>query len=167
MSSQKERRQKQLAVVGAIGHEHFMTGVRMLYACRYQDALAHFQEAAILEPHSRGYLSYLGLATAHAHRKYSDAEQLCRRAIEAEYHRPEHYFNLAEVFTLAGRKSEAIKSYNQSLSWNPSYEPALDALRKLGMRRPPVLPSLPRSHPINVLLGKTFRKKARPVQLAR
>jgi len=66
MSSQKERRQKQLAVVGAIGHEHFMTGVRMLYACRYQDALAHFQEAAILEPHSRGYLSYLGLATAHA-----------------------------------------------------------------------------------------------------
>jgi len=166
-STAKDRRQKQLAVVGAIGHEHFMTGVRMLYACRYQDALKHFQEAAILEPLCRGYLSYLGLATAHAHRKYSDAEQLCRRAIEAEYMRPEHYFNLAEVYHLAGRKADAIKNYNQSLSWNPSFEPALDALRKLGMRRQPVLTALPRSHPINVFLGKTLRKKARQVQLAR
>lgn len=168
-STAKERRQKQIAVVGAIGHEHFMTGVRMLYACRYQDALNHFQEASILEPASRGYLSYLGLATAHALRKYSDAEHLCRRAIEAEYHRPEHYFNLAEVFHLAGRKADAIKAYNQSLSWNPSFEPALDALRKLGMRRQPVLPSLPRSHPINVFLGKTLRpgKKTRQIQLAR
>jgi tetratricopeptide (TPR) repeat protein len=161
MASAKERRQKQLAVVGAIGHEHFMTGVRMLYACRYQDALTHFQEAVLLEPHARGYLSYLGLATAHAQRKYSDAEQLCRRAIEAEYLRPEHYHNLAEVYSLAGRKADAIKSYNQALSWNPNYEPSQDALRKLGVRRPPVLTSLPRSHPINVFLGKTLRRKQR------
>ena len=167
MASAKERRQKQLAVVGAIGHEHFMTGVRMLYACRYQDALTHFQEAALLEPHARGYLSYLGLATAHAQRKYSDAEQLCRRAIEAEYHRPEHYHNLAEVFALAGRKADAIKSYNQALSWNPNYEPSQDALRKLGVRRAPVLTSLPRSHPINVFLGKTLRRKQRPPAHAR
>jgi hypothetical protein len=70
---------------------------------------------------------------------------------------------------LAGRKPDAIKAYNQSLSWNPSFEPALDALRKLGQRRQPVLPSLPRSHPINVFLGKTLRpgKKTRQVQLAR
>jgi len=167
MATAKERRQKQVAVVAAIGHEHFMTGVRMLYACRYQDALTHFQEAAILEPMSRGYLSYLGLATAHAQRKYSDAEQLCRRAIEAEYHRPEHYFNLAEVFALAGRKPDAMKYYNQALSWNPSYEPALDALRRLGVRRQPVLPSLPRSHPINVFLGRTLRKRPRAVPVAR
>jgi tetratricopeptide (TPR) repeat protein len=167
MATAKERRQKQLAVVGAIGHEHFMTGVRMLYACRYQNALTHFQEASMLEPNARGYLSYLGLATAHAHRKFSDAEQLCRRAIEAEYHRPEHYFNLAEVYALAGRKSDAIKAYNQALSWNPNFEPAQDALRKLGVRRPPVLPSLPRSHPLNVFLGKTLRRRPRTNPVAR
>ena len=162
MGTLKQRRQKQLAVVGAIGHEHFMTGVRMLYACRYYDALVHFQEAAMLEPQARGYLSYLGLATAHAQKKYSDAEQLCRRAIEAEYHRPEHYFNLAEVFSLAGRRGDAVKAYNQALSWNPNFEPAQDALRKMGVRRPPVIGSLPRSHPINVFLGKTLRRRRRP-----
>src|SRR5690349_1002970 len=102
MISPKQRRQKQLAVVGAIGREHFLTGVRMMYACRYGDALVHFQEAVMLEPNSKGYLSYLGVAIAHAERKYSDAEQLCRRAIEAEYHRPEHYYNLGEVHFLAG-----------------------------------------------------------------
>jgi tetratricopeptide (TPR) repeat protein len=121
----------------------------------------HFQEAVMLEPNSKGYLSYLGVAVAHAERKYSDAEQLCRRAIEAEYHRPEHYYNLGEVHFLAGRKSDAIKSFNQALSWNPNFEAAQDALRKLGVRKPPVLPMLARSHPVNVILGKALRKKAR------
>ncbi|MEK7348982.1 MAG: tetratricopeptide repeat protein [Candidatus Eisenbacteria bacterium] len=157
MASPRERRQRQIAVVGAMGHDEFMSGVRMLYACRYQDALTHFQEAVVLEPHAKGYLSYLGLATAHAQRKFSDAEQLCRRAIESEYHRPEHYFNLGEVYVLAGRKSDAMKSFNQALSWNPGYDAAHDALRKLGVRRPPVVPILSRSHPLNVFLGKTLR----------
>jgi tetratricopeptide (TPR) repeat protein len=159
----KQRRQKQLAVVGAIGREHFLTGVRLMYACRYGDALSHFQEAVVLEPQARGYLSYLGLALAHAERKYSDAESLCRRAIEAEYHRPEHYHNLGEVYLLAERRGDAVKSFNQALSWNPSFEPSQDLLRKLGVRRSPVVPMLPRSHPINVVLGKALRKKRRPL----
>jgi tetratricopeptide (TPR) repeat protein len=158
MSNLKDRRAKQLAVVGAIGREHFQTGVRMLYACRFGDALHHFQEAVVLEPLAHGYLSYLGLALAHADRKYSDAVQLCRRSIESEYHRPEHYFNLGEIHSLAGRRKEAVKSYNQALSWNPTFEPAQDALRKLGVRKPPVVAILPRSHPVNVLLGKAFRR---------
>ena len=166
MASPRERRQRQIAVVGAMGHDQFMSGVRMLYACRYQDALTHFQEAVVLEPQARGYLSYLGLATAHAQRKFSDAEQLCRRAIEAEYHRPEHYYNLGEVYVLAGRKSDAIKAFNQALSWNPSYDAAHDALRKLGVRRPPVVPILPRSHPLNVFLGKTLRGNKKNVARA-
>jgi len=161
MSNLKDRRQKQLAVVGAIGREHFQTGVRMLYANRFSDALHHFEEAVVLEPHALGYLSYLGLALAHADRKYSDAAQLCRRAIESEYHRPEHYFNLGEVHSLAGRRADAVKSYNQALSWNPTYEPAQDALRKLGIRKPPVVPILPRSHPVNVLLGKALRRNVK------
>jgi tetratricopeptide (TPR) repeat protein len=140
-----------------MGHDQFMAGVRMLYACRYQDALTHFQEAVVLEPQAKGYLSYLGLATAHAWKKYSDAEQLCRRAIEAEYHRPEHYYNLGEVYVLAGRKREAIKSFTQALSWNPSHEASHDSLRKLGVRRPPVVPVLARSHPVNVFLGRALR----------
>jgi len=157
MITPRQRRQRQVAVVGAMGHDQFLAGVRMLYACRYQDALTHFQEAVILEPQAKGYLSYLGLATAHASRKFSDAEQLCRRAIEAEYHRPEHYYNVGEVYVLAGRKRDAIKSFNQALSWNPSYEAAHDALRKLGVRRPPVVPVLARSHPVNVFLGRALR----------
>jgi Flp pilus assembly protein TadD len=132
-----------------------------MYACRYSDALANFQEAVVLEPQSRGYLSYLGLALAHAERKFSDAEHLCRRAIEAEYHRPEHYHNLGEVYLLAGRRGDAVKSFNQALSWNPSHDASQDALGKLGVRRSPVVPMLARNHPINVILGRAMRKKPR------
>jgi tetratricopeptide (TPR) repeat protein len=135
-----------------------MVGVRMLYACRYRDALNHFQEAVVLEPGAKGYLSYLGLAVAHAERKFSDAEQLCRRAIEAEYHRPEHYHNLGEVFLLANRRGDAVKAFNQALSWNPNHEASSDCLRKLGIRKPPVLAVLPRNHPLNVMLGKALRR---------
>src|SRR3989442_1691571 len=66
MSTARDKRQRQIAVTGAIGHEHFMAGVRMLYACRYRDAVNHFQEAIMLEPQAKGYLSYLGLALAPA-----------------------------------------------------------------------------------------------------
>jgi tetratricopeptide (TPR) repeat protein len=158
VATTRERRQKQLAVTGAIGQEHFMTGLRMLYACRYGDALSHIKEAVVLEPNSPGYLSYLGLATAHAERRYSDAEQLCRRSIEREYHRPEHYHNLGEVMLLAGRRREAIQAFNQALSWNPAHDASQDALRKLGVRRPPVIGVLSRNHPINVFLGKALRR---------
>lgn len=161
MITPKQRRQKQLAVVEAIGREHFQTGVRMMYACRYGDALVHFQEAVMLEPNAKGYLSYLGVAVAHAQRKFGEAEQLCRRALEAEYHRAEHYHNLGEVHLLAGRRGEAIKCFNQALSWNPNHETSQDSLRKLGVRRAPVLPILPRSHPVNIVLGRAFRKKPR------
>lgn len=136
-----------------------MAGVRMLYACRYRDALNHFHEAVMLEPTAKGYLSYLGLAVAHAERKFGDAEQLCRRAIEAEYHRPEHYHNLGEVFLLANRRGDAVKAFNQALSWNPNFEASADCLRKLGIRKPPVVPVLPRNHPINIMLGKALRRR--------
>jgi len=164
VSTPRQRRQHQMAVTGAIGHEHFMAGLRMLYACRYRDAVNHFQEAIMLEPTAKGYLSYLGLALAHADRKFSDAEQLCRRAIESEYHRPEHYHNLGEVFLLANRRGDAVKAFNQALSWNPNFEASNDCLRKLGIRKPPVIPSLSRNHPINVMLGKALRRKKKPIK---
>ena len=89
-----------------------------------------------------------------------------RRAIESEYHRPEHYHNLGEVFLLANRRADAVKAFNQALSWNPNFEASSDCLRRLGVRKPPVVPALPRSHPINVMLGKALRggRKSRPVR---
>src|SRR5437016_13937582 len=167
MSSARDKRQRQIAVTGAIGHEHFMAGVRMLYACRYRDAVNHFQEAIMLEPAAKGYLSYLGLAVAHADRKYNDAEQLCRRSIEIEYHRPEHYHNLGEVFLLANRAKDAIKAFNQALSWNPNYEPPNVPLGSLGAGNPPAVRFLPRSIPTNAIPGKPLgggrnRRAGRP-----
>ena len=51
-----------------------------------------------------------------------------------------------------------MKAFNQALSWNPSFDASMDALRKLGVRRPPVLPILSRSHPVNIMLGKALRR---------
>jgi hypothetical protein len=89
VSTARQKRQHQVAVSGVVGHEHFMAGVRMLYACRYRDAVNHFQEAIMLEPQAKGYLSYLGLAVAYADRKFSDAEHLCHihEALEDRFER--------------------------------------------------------------------------------
>ena len=80
MITPKQQRQNRLDVVQPIGREHFQTGVRMMYACRYGDALVHFQEAVMLEPNSKGYLSYLGVAMAHAQRKHGEWHRARRAA---------------------------------------------------------------------------------------
>ena len=69
MSTARDRRQRQIAVTGAIGHEHFMTGVRMLYACRYRDAVNHFQEAIMLEPAAKGRPLQAGRALQEVQRR--------------------------------------------------------------------------------------------------
>ena len=55
-----------------------------------------------------------------------------------------------------------MKAFNQALSWNPNHEASADCLRKLGIRKPPVVPALPRNHPINIMLGKALRRKKKP-----
>lgn len=98
-------------------------------------------------------LSYYGLCLAKVKRSYREAIMLCEKALAERPEDVVHHLNLGETYLEAGRRRRALDTVNRAILKFPKTK-ALQALReKIGMRRNPVLPFLPRSNPINVILG--------------
>lgn len=119
-----------------------------------QTALTHMHRAVALETHNPFYLSYLGVAQAHAERKWAEAEQLCETAVRMKPDEPQLYVNLAEVYVTAGRRDDALGTLNRGLLYAPRDRRIQAALNKLSFRRPPILRFLPRRHFLNRNLGR-------------
>ncbi len=100
------------------------------------------------------YLSYLGCAIARTQRRTKEARALCRHAVKVEFFQPENWANLAEVMMLSKRRKGAVEALQQGLEIDPQNRRLQKLSQELGMRRPPVLPFLARSNPLNHLLGR-------------
>ncbi len=141
--------------------EHFRRGKTALEAGRYADALQQFRAAHRLEPANPRYRSYLGLGLGLAERRFDRALQLCRAAAKEEFFNPDLYLNLARVHLTFGFKSEAIRYLRRGLMIDPRSETIAAELRRLGMRRGPVLGFLRRGHSVNRWLGVLLRRLRR------
>lgn len=102
--------------------------------------------------------SYLGLAKGRVQRKYEEAVQLCRHAIELDPVDPESYLNLAQVYMLTTKRRAALRCLHMGLSMNPGHRRLLAMQDELGKRKGPVLPGLGREHFLNRLLGRVRHK---------
>ncbi len=115
--------------------------------------------ACLLEAHRRcpdhaRLRSLLGVATARAKgADFERARSLCESAAKQEFFNPELYLNLAQVYLRFGRRSEALRYLRRGQMIDPGHEPILDMMASLGRRRMPIVPFLPRRHPINRALG--------------
>lgn len=121
-------------------------------------ALPHFSKAAELDKHNPFYLSYKGLAIAAAQQNWDEAEELCYTALRKKRNETQLYLNLSEVYRLAGRKADAVEALATGLQFTKKDVRLTRALRKLGVRRPPVVSFLERTHFLNRHLGK-FRHR--------
>jgi hypothetical protein len=81
------------------------------------------------------------------------ADALCREAIDEEPWYSAHYLNLGRIRLLEGRREEAIRIFRDGLlrEGNPRIKAELE---RLGIRKYPVISSLPREHFLNKYLGK-------------
>ena len=132
-----------------------LTHLRNNYA---KKASENFNHALELDPKNPFYLSYLGVALAAGDQKWEEAEDLCYSAVKMKRMQPELYVNLAEVYRLAGKKQDAIDTLMTGLPMTRNDERLIKMLRKLGVRRPPVLSFLERDHVLNKKLGKLRAK---------
>ena len=115
--------------------------------------------------------SYLAYCMAKERGQYREAIKLCEAALAVEPHNPAHYLNLGRVYLLAGHKSKALATFRKGLSadavkgTSANAESTADGrakqqalilaeLRRLGIRRRPPFPSLPREHRLNRVAGK-------------
>ncbi|MCD6581402.1 MAG: hypothetical protein J7K90_06330 [Desulfuromusa sp.] len=99
--------------------------------------------------------SYLAYCLAKGQGRMHSAAKICRESIKREPNNSLHYLILGRVLLLAGEKGKAINAFRQGLRTSPN-PLIIDELKKLGLRKPAILKSLKRNHPINRALGRVF-----------
>ena len=131
----------------------FKRGVQMLRDARPYVALEHFRSAADQEKNNPYFMSFLGVSLARAERKWGPALELCETALSMKRNEAQFYLNLAEVYTSAGRREEALSTLDRALLSLGNDARIQAARQKLGRRRSPALPFLDRQHVLNRYLG--------------
>jgi predicted Zn-dependent protease len=136
------------------GVAEFEECLRRLHDGHKAVALAHIRRALDAEPRNPFYLSYLGLLSALAEKRYASGESLCRKALEMKCNHAQLYLNLAEVYRQAGRNGDAMATLQKGFISTGRNARIRHALEKIGGRRAPVLSIVNRSHPLNRILGR-------------
>ena len=134
--------------------QEFRTGLAFLRGGDANKALPHLKCALEEEPANPFYISYMGVAIAATEQKWAEAEELCRSAIRMSRRQAQLYLNLAEIYVAADRKQDAADMLVRGLRYAPHDQRLKIGLDRLAIRRPPVLPFLPRAHTMNRNLGK-------------
>ena len=137
----------------SIALTEFKQGVRLLRDALPHNALEHFRKAVDLEQHNPYYISFVGVSLARAQRKWEPALKLCELALSMKHNEAQLYLNLAEVYTSAGRREEALITLDRALASLGPNARIQQARLKLGRRRSPALPFLDRQNVVNRYLG--------------
>ena len=117
-------------------------------------ALAHIRRALRAEPRNPFYLSYVGMLSAVAEKRYAAGENLCREAVEMMCNHAQLYLNLAELYHQAGRNGDAMATLQKGFISTGHDVRIRRALEKIGGRRTPILSILGRGHSLNRILGR-------------
>lgn len=99
--------------------------------------------------------SYLAYCLAKGQGKLHSAAKICRESIRREPNNSLHYLILGRILLLSGDKGKAIGILQQGLRTG-SNPLIIDEFKKLGLRKPAIIKSLKRNHPLNRMVGKLF-----------
>lgn len=101
--------------------------------------------------------SYIAYCLAKSQGRTQAAERTCVESIGREPRNSTHYLLLARIRLLAGDKEKAILALRQGVKINGDPR-IINEMNKLGLRKPAVIKSLKRNHPVNRFLGKLFAR---------
>lgn len=104
-------------------------------------------------------LSYYALCLAMEEGRRQKAISLCVLAAEKESTTAEIYLNLGRILLLNGRKTQAIKAFRKGLKLDDANDDILVELKKIGIRKKPVLTFLPRASALNRLIGILIHRR--------
>lgn len=138
--------------------KQFRHGKSLLKEGDMDRALRAFEKAHKEDRDNPMYMSYYGMCTALRGGEMGLGLELCTRAIKKEFHRVEYYINLGKVYMAVGNKKGALKVFKTGLRFDPNNEELNKFLVELGFRRPPIVPVLKRSNPVNKYLGILLRR---------
>lgn len=134
----------------------FADGLEALSQGNTSSALAFFERAIEMDDRPV-YWSYLAFCIAKERGSFEVAVALCGKARAREPENPVHCLNLGKIYLVAGKKADAIKTFNEGLSLGTSQE-ITEELNRLGIRKGPVLSFWERDHFVNKYLGILLKK---------
>ncbi|HYA32163.1 MAG TPA: tetratricopeptide repeat protein [Thermodesulfovibrionales bacterium] len=138
------------------GEKLFAAGLKALAAHNTLTALVFFEKAVAKEDMPI-YSSHMAYCIAKERGQFQLAVTLCEKAIARDPKTPSHYLHLGRIYLLAGKKSEAVRTYREGLAFERDQE-LIEELDRLETRKSPVLSFLKRDNPINRILGIVLRK---------
>jgi tetratricopeptide (TPR) repeat protein len=127
-----------------------------------KEAFNLLQDAALQHPDDPFILSYYGCLQALVGRKYRAGVEKCKQALSMikressfgeEMLYPVFYLNLGRAYVAAGKKKDALDSFEKGLMYDSGNHDILMELRGLGSRRKALVSFLDRSNPINKYIG--------------
>jgi len=148
----------------------FSRGLSAAGRGEHLEALAYFEAAVELasrlgaESVPMKYLSYYGWCLAVCSDRLDEAREFCETAVRGEFYNPDAYWNLGRVYLRSGERSRAFETFVRGLQLNPRHTGLVRELRRLGIRRRPVIGLLGRAHPLNRVLGRLRRGLERTAQ---
>lgn len=135
-----------------MSNEVIEKGIGLARAGRFGDALKLFDQDLCFTQHPTA-MSYYAVSLASTEGNFDKAISLCLMAAEKEFYNPEIYLNLGRIFLLNGQKSVAVRAFRKGLKIDNGHFGILSEMKRLGVRRRPVLTFLPRQNPVNKILG--------------
>lgn len=134
----------------------YVQAMEKLNRNRARDAMTDLEEALQISPRNAEYLSHYGLCVALENEDYASALKLCRRAVEMDAKNPVNQVNLGKVYRMRGENAIAHETFLKAWRVDTRHPLPAGELSRMGIRRPPVLSFLHRSHWLNVSLGKVW-----------
>lgn len=131
----------------------FDLGAESLEEGLHDEALSTLRKAVELAPDHAQIRSLLGLAIARSRRDFEESRALCEAAAKQEFFNPDLYLNLSRVYLEFGRRAEALRYLRRGQMIDPGHALIRRTIAELGRRKMPILPFLPRRHPVNRALG--------------
>ena len=107
-------------------------------------------------PESPEMLSLMGYSLAKESCRFNEGIALCEKAISLNSQHPELYLHLGRIYLLANKRERALKAFKMGLRIRKDPR-IIHELKSMGVRKAPVLSSLPRDHKLNVIAGKLFK----------
>lgn len=136
----------------------FNRAIEMLNRNRAGAARKHLEMALQICPQHPAYLSVYGLCVAIDSEDYDSARRICEKAVKMNPDDPLNRVNLGKVFRLKGDNGSAYDEFLAAWQLDKLHPAPAAELTRMGIRRPPVIRFLPRSHWANVYLGR-FRSQ--------
>lgn len=131
----------------------FNQAIEYMNRNRYKRAISLLKEALHIAPDNPYYFSYLGLCAAYVGEDCDAAITLCRRALSLCPGETTIHVNLGKAYKLKGDLQSAYSTFLDAWRRNKEHPAPAAELSRLGIRRPPVLSFLDRSHALNKHLG--------------